>query len=223
MFGGVPGEGQGYGFASDRNDGALYAVVNPAQSIAKIALPPRLRQQDPHGAGRVLFRDSGFEPVLDPDSIRLGPGQLALVGFGRYASAVYDLGVQADIRIPRGIAPVPARFVAAAAHNTVEAVVMPPLSGDLRVIMQQRDLEGRIMRSMSEKNMGRFFVIAATQGGKPLSVHIRYDRVIWSGLSWAVGEIRHADVTPGQPIRIRLSSADTEKMRLDGLVYNVEY
>jgi len=223
MFGGIPGAVQPYGFASERNDGALYAVVNPAQSIETVALPPRQREEDPHGPGRVLFRDSGFEPVVERDSIRLGPGQLALIGFGRYASAVYDLGVQADIRIPRSIAPVAARFVRGAARNTVEAVVLPPASGDLRIVMQQRDLDGHIMRSMSKTSMAHFFVIAATQGRKTLRLHLRYDHAVWSGLSWAVAEIHREDMAHKLPIRIRLSSADTDKMRLDEFVYNVIY
>ena len=79
------------------------------------------------------------------------------------------------------------------------------------------------MRSMSQGTMGRFFVIAATQGKRTLPVHIRYDKKIWSGLSWAGGEIRHGDMTPNQPIRLRLSSAETEKVRLDAWVFEVRY
>ena len=224
LFGGVPGKGEGYGFASQRTDGALYAVVNPAQDVAVVALPPRDREVDPRGLGRVLFHDSGFEPTVAPDSVRLGPGQMAIIGFGRYANGVYDLGVQPDIRIPREIAPVAARFMPTPARNTVEAVVMPPAAGDLRILMQQHDSEeGGVMRSMSPGTMGRFFVISATQGKRTLPVHIRYDKKIWSGLSWAGGEIRHGDMTPNQPIRLRLSSAETEKVRLDAWVFEVRY
>ena len=38
-FGGIPGDVQPYGFVSFDADGALYTVVNPAQSVQKIGLP----------------------------------------------------------------------------------------------------------------------------------------------------------------------------------------
>jgi len=50
--------------------------------------------------------------------------------------------------------------------------------------------------------MGKFFVLSATQDGKPLPVEINYDKVIWSGLSWAVGEIGQAALRPGVPVTI---------------------
>lgn len=72
--------------------------------------------------------------------------------------------------------------------------------------------------------MGKFFVVSAEQSGHALPVHINYDKVIWSGLSWAVGEIPHALMAPGRPVRIRLSSADNDaSLRLEGKLYVVEY
>jgi hypothetical protein len=48
--------------------------------------------------------------------------------------------------------------------------------------------------------------------------------VIWSGLSWGVGEVRHDQIAPGKPIRIRLSTAESDpSLNLDGRVYRVEY
>jgi len=222
-FGGMPGDIEAYGFASERGDRALYAVVNPAQDIATVALPPRSREADPHGRGRVIFRDAGFEPTLGDDWIRLGPGQLAVIAFGRYASAVYDLGVQSDIRIPREIATRPAHFSPAAGHNAIEAVISPPFAGDLRIVMRQRDRDGGIVRSASEKNMAEIFRITAIQQGRALPIEIRFDRVVWSGLSWAVGEIRRDNIAPGAPIRVRLVSADADDVRLEGAVYAIRY
>jgi hypothetical protein len=71
--------------------------------------------------------------------------------------------------------------------------------------------------------MGKFFVIAATQGGKPLPIDIRYDKRVWSGRSGGVGEIRHEDLTPGRRVHIRLSSADPDAVLLDGQIYRVVY
>jgi hypothetical protein len=225
VFGGVPGEVEPYGFVSDDETGALYTVVNPAQRIATVPLPGT-RIGTPSAAGaRILFRDAGFEPTLDGDGVRLGPGQLALVGTGRYADKRYDLGIEDDILIPRRIEPLTVEFGGKdEASNEIETVVTPPAKGDLRIVLQQHDVGGAIVRSFSRNNMGEFFTIEADQDGKQLPVEIRYDKRVWSGLSWAVGEIRHADLAPGKPVRLRLSSAETQDpVVLEGRIYRVEY
>jgi hypothetical protein len=226
-FGGNPGSPWSYGFGSEAKDGALYAVVNPSQGVRTIRLPRLSSAQEPNIEGRVLFHDEGFAPVLSGDTIELGPGELALVGFGRYDSPADDLGVEADIRIPKSIEHLPARFRDSADRAdriAIEAVITPPASGDLRIILQQRDPDGSVVRSTSREPMGKFFVIRASQGGLPLPVEIRYDTRIWSGLSWGVGEVRRDQIAPGKPIRIELSSAETDPaIHLDGRVYSVGY
>jgi hypothetical protein len=226
-FGGIPGDVQPYGFGSLDGDGSLYAALNPAQSIETLRLPQLSRVQPSIENGRVLFRDAGFVPKLDGDRITLGPGQLALVGLGKYADTAFDLGVQADVVIPRSIEPVEAKF-SAAGDNTIEATVTPPAAGDLRIVMQQRDEHGSIARSWeggppNGKNMGKFFVIDASQNGKQVPVEINYDKVIWSGLSWAVGEVKHASIKPGEPVLIRISSTEKDPRKLEGKVYVVVY
>jgi hypothetical protein len=240
-FGGAPSEAQPYGFASVGAAGALYAAVNPSQRVRTIHLPRLLPEQPPNANGRVLFRDAGYEPALEGDMLRLGPGQLALVGYGGLSSADDDLGVEHDIRIPRVIAPLRVRFreveeapgseprpqgaqMDAEEPVPIEAVLMPPGSGDLRVVLRQRDEDGGPVRTVSPRPMGEVFIIGALQDGKPLPVEIRYDQVIWSGLSWAVGEIRHEAFAPGKPIRLRLAVTEHDpELHLEGQVYRVEY
>ncbi len=230
-FGSLPGEMRSYGFGSADGAGALYAVVNPGQQIATLRLPQIRPEQDPVHNGRILFRDAGFMPSVDGDAVTLGPGQLALVGFGKYASAAYDLGVQTDIVIPHRIEPIPAAFteIADAEQGTqspkpLQAAIDPPASGDVRIVMQQRSAGGGLMRSHSNAEMSQFFAISAWQDGRKLPVTIRYDKVVWTGLSWAAGEIRQADIAPGRPIRIRLFSADPDpELRLTAQVYRVDY
>jgi len=227
-FGGIPGEVQPYGFGSLDVGGEVYAVVNPAQSVEEIQMPRLSREQNAVKDGRVIFRDAGFRPVLAGDKIKLGPGQMALVGFGKYASPEYDLGIQDDVVIPRSIQPVEAVF-SPHGKNLIESTVSAPKNGNLRIIMQQRSSkDGTIMRSWkggppTGTNMGKFFVFSATQDGKPLSVEINYDKVIWSGLSWAVGEIPHGALRPGAPVTIECSSAEESPVQLEGHVYQVEY
>ncbi len=241
-FGGEPGSSVPYGFVADGGDGALYTVVNPSQSVRAVEMPAATR---PFSRGRVLFRDAGFEPVLDGDEVRLGPGQMVLVGFGRYADPAYDLGIETDIRIPRAIERVPAKFSTTEAlvpsSETsvaslmgqiparrrplgIETIVAAPDRGDLRIILRRRDGDGAMARRFSRTPMGRHLVISAFQDGKPVPVEIRYDKVIWSGLSWAVGEIRGVDLDRQHPIRIRLATRERDAdVRLTGQIYRVEY
>ena len=55
-----------------------------------------------------------------------------------------------------------------------------------------------------------------TLGPEQLAVvgYGEYDKAIWSGLSWAVGEVCHHDLDPGLPITIRCSSQEKQPVEL---------
>jgi len=106
----------------------------------------------------------------------------------------------------------------------IDAIIAPPASGDLRIVLQRRNAHDKPSRVFFKEKMGDFFMIEAWQDGHPLPVAMNYDRVIWSGLAWAVGEIRHRDIEPGKPIELRLSTPDQDpSIHLIGQVYSVEY
>jgi hypothetical protein len=192
---------------------------------------PQLSPQQPRPQhGRILFRDAGFAPTLANEAITLGPGQFALVGFGRYADPANDLGTGDNAPIPHGIKTLQAHFSQPAekdeAESTtrIDAIIAPPASGDLRIVLQRRNAHDKPSRVFFKEKMGDFFMIEAWQDGHPLPVAMNYDRVIWSGLAWAVGEIRHRDIEPGKPIELRLSTPDQDpSIHLIGQVYSVEY
>ena len=71
--------------------------------------------------------------------------------------------------------------------------------------------------------MGEVFLLEATQNGHRLPVAINYDKVIWSGLSWAVGEIKRKDLQPGVSITLRFTSKEKDPVTLSGNVYEVSY
>lgn len=226
-FGGIPGDDVPYGFGSFDSEGVIYTVMNPSQEVRELEMPLLSRVQAPLANGRVIFRDAGFVPVLRGDRITLGPGQLAAVGYGRYDSAEYDLGVQDDVQIPRRIAPISANFVSKPS-NIIEATVDAPSKGDLRIIFQQKDTNGNVMRSWpggppNGTSVGKVLKIAVEQEGKELPVEIDYDRLVWSGLSWGAGEVKHSDFVSGTPIVIRCSSAEKGQVVLEGKVYEVRY
>jgi hypothetical protein len=226
-FGGIPGDIEPYGFAGLTTRGAVYVVMNPGQTIATIPLPRLNPDQPALRAGEVQFRDAGFTPQLNGSSITLGPGQMAMVGYGAYAAPAYNFGVQQDVVIPRSIEPMPVEF-RATSPNTIEASLSPPAGGVVRVIMRQRTPGGSIHRTFggappNGTSMGKIFTIEATQAGRTIPVEEDYDRMIWSGLSWAVGEIKAADLNPHEPIQLRIHSADKDAVRLEGKIYQVVY
>ncbi len=71
--------------------------------------------------------------------------------------------------------------------------------------------------------MGKILVLLAWQDGRPLPIQVNYDLAIWSGLSWAVGEIRHSEMEAGQPVTIRCLSNEKGSVTLDGNIFTVEY
>lgn len=226
-FGGIPGDIEPYGFAGDTTRGAVYVAMNPGQTIATLTLPSLAPGQPPLGSGRVQFRDAGFIPRLTGNKITLGPGQMAMVGYGAYAAPAYDFGIQDDVVIPTSIQPVPADFHTIA-PSTIEASVPPPATGVLRVIMRERTPDGYLRRTWAGgppngQNMAKVFTIEATQEGHAVPVHVDYDKIVWSGLSWAVGEIKAADLAPNEPLQIRFHSAEKDPVKLDGFVYQVVY
>jgi hypothetical protein len=226
-FGGIPGNVEPYGFGSFDPRGAIYTVVNPAQSVQQIDLPKLSRVQSPLGVGNILFRDAGFAPILSGNRITLGPGQMAAVGFGRYADSGLNFGQQEDVVIPREITPIEANFYDVG-KNTIEAVIQPPAKGDLRIIFQQRDEQGNITRSWpggppNGKSVTTVLEITAEQNGKPLPLLIAHDKVIWSGLSWGAGEVKAKDIAKEGSITIRSKSEEKDAMKLEAHLYWVNY
>jgi hypothetical protein len=226
-FGGIPGDIEPYGFGGVTTRGSVYVVMNPGQTIATLTLPQLAPDQSPLGVGKVQFRDAGFVPRLVESKITLGPGQMAMVGYGAYAASTYDFGTQDDVVIPKFIHPVTADFHSSA-PKTIEASIEPPARGMLRVIMRQHNPDGTIRRTWAGgppngENMGKVFTIDATQEGRVIPVKIDYDKIIWSGLSWAVGEIDVRDLTPGKPIIVRFHSAEKDPITLEGAAFQVVY
>lgn len=229
-FGGSPSSGQPYGFAGATRGGAVYVVVNPSQNVATLTLPALARDQPP-GPGRVQFRDAGFSPELKGNAITLGPGQMAVVGFGAYAAPEYNFGVQKDVVIPSSIEPVDADFQLTA-PGVLEAHVDPPIRGVLRIVVLEREPDGRTQSGAAAgapaAGSSNRFTLQVTQAGRPIPV--RLGGVESDGNSargaqppWAVAEIDVNDLTPGIPLHVRFHCNDDPQAMLAGSAYQVIY
>jgi hypothetical protein len=234
-FGDLPGKEQPYGFCSVTADGSVYTVVNPCQETRHVALPLVHRLQPVLEGGRIQFRDAGFAPRLSSAAIHaekreekltIGPEQLVVVGYGEYAKAKYDLGVQSDVVIPKGIYPLAAKFHREEGSNAVSAAFPAPNRADVRIVMRQ-SVNGKPLRTSrgappNGTSLGQLFLIQAAQAGRTVPVHVNYDKAIWSGLSWGVGEVKQADLTPGSGVTVRCVSLETQPVDLKVEIYAVE-
>jgi hypothetical protein len=71
--------------------------------------------------------------------------------------------------------------------------------------------------------MSKVFVLSATQNGRDVPMHIDYDKIVWSGMSWALGEIDAKDLAGGQPLVVKFHSTEKDPITLEGSAYLVEY
>lgn len=212
-----------YGFVSSNANGALYTVVNPDQAIRTLPIPGLERWK----GGRLLFTDAGHLPALHGTELTLGPEQMAVIGAGTFNQERYELGTQDDVLIPRSIEPLtvsPGEAADARAVGTVRA----PADRSLRIVVRQIRADGVAARTYAGgppkgTKMGSVLSITVTQNDRPAPVQIEYDRMIWSGLSWASGEVRATDLSPGIPVRIKVTSREKPPTRITIDAYAVGY
>ncbi len=94
--------------------------------------------------------------------------------------------------------------------------------------MQQHSPDGSLHRTwaggpLQGTNMGKVFLLHAEQGGRELPIREDYDRVIWAGLSWAVGEIGEKELRPGEPLKLTFASTEKDPITLSGQLYLVHH
>jgi hypothetical protein len=218
LFGGWPAKGEAYGILNKRYDGAIVTVVNPGQNVSRVAFDSL-----GHGKGRVLFCDAGFKVGLKEGEVTVGPEQMVVIGLGSFADAAYDLGVQEDVVIPKSIEKVPVVF-ASTGVNALAGKATGVKKGTLRFAVKLCSPDGlmfRISGGSPPKGtpMGQIITLKAVQGGKELPIKVEYDKQIWSGLSWGVGEV---DVGSGDvEFSVKVNHATT--VVLSGEVFKVGY
>jgi hypothetical protein len=225
-FGGLPGRREPYGYLALSDRGALCTAVNPSQSLQAVTLPDPCSGRPAAPERRVLFSDRGHQPRLVDDAVTLGPEQMCVVGCGAYADAAYDLGVEADVVIPERSEPLATAFEPGG-HNRIGATIAPPPAGDIRVELTQSE-NGIAWRSRGAgprdpRPASDFLHIEARQSGSPVPVRVQHDKVIWSGLSWAVAEIDLSRTPRDRPLEIVCCSTETRSLELAATVRVVTY
>lgn len=221
-FGEYPGLGRPYGYKAKDENGMVITIVNPMQEVREIELPDAS-----YITSNIIFTEGGFKPVLNNKKLRIGPEQMVVIGFDEYANKDYNLGIDETIQIPSTIDNLQLEFKENG-KNEISSEFTPVKGKSYRIIFQQFGEDGYPVRSWggappNGKNMNEFLKISAMQDGKSLTIYIEYDKMIWSGLSWAAGEIRNGSFKPGKPIQLKCASMETNTLHLKAKVYAVDY
>jgi hypothetical protein len=229
FFGSIPGKGLPYGFKSSTAKGVVCTMVNPSQAIATVELPVI----NPLG-GQIMYTDGGYRPTLKENKLTLGPEQLVVVGFGEFAdffenrfNILYNFGIDDTIQIPSFIHKIDVSFTPIS-KNSIETKVNAPAGKDLRIIMQQYYSNGDPCRSWlgappDGKKVSEVIKIKVTQDDKEIPQRIEYDKMIWSGLSWGVAEIKHGTFDQNKPLIVQCSTDEKYAAKLTAAIYAVTY
>ncbi|HEY3266542.1 MAG TPA: hypothetical protein VGM37_06425 [Armatimonadota bacterium] len=218
-FGPLPVEGRPYGFIASDAGGSLVTVVNPSQEMVRVPIPAA-------GEARVLFHDAGFAPVVEHGAITLSAEQMAVAATGAYADPRYDLGVQVDVVVPADIRRLEAAFAPDGSHALT--ATFPAPAGALRLVVRQADPKGDPLRTSGGalpggRPLGELLQFTVAQQGRAIRADIRYDKAIWSGLSWAVAEVPAGALEPGEPVSVRFETAEPRPVTLSFEAYAVRY
>jgi hypothetical protein len=221
-FGGIPGKAEPYGFLALGESGSLCTIVNPSQAFANVELPV-----SGFSSYALLYADGGYSPLITGNKVTLGPEQLVVVGLDEYADEKYYLGIDQTVRIPYYIQNLDTVFKEVR-HNAFIGRVNPVKGKDMRILFQQFGPDNFPRRSNggsppNGKKMDEILKITVTQDKKPIPHRVQYDKMIWSGLSWAAGEVDCSVIDPGLPVHIECCSTETEKLTLKVQVYAVSY
>lgn len=222
-FGAIPGTSLPYGFKSITSSGCVCTVVNPSQSIVTVELPASIVPS------RIIYTDGGFKPVLNGNKITLGAEQMAVVGFGEYSSTDFTLGIDDTIQIPTAIQGINTNFTVVE-KNCIKATIKVKAGKDIRILFQQFDANNLPYRSwpwtsgkQGGDKMNDIMKFEISQDGKAIPFEIRYDKLIWSGLSWAACEIKNANIDSTKLLFIRCVSNEKIKLTLKAEVFELTY
>jgi len=238
-FGASAGSNEPYGFAASSARGSVYVVVNPGDATATLALPapesstrPGATRTSPFSpsspssrtAGRLQFSDAGFAARLGGNSITLGPGQVAMVGYGAYAASAFDLGVEENAATARRVEPVDAHFYYTDSGSLV-ASFQPPIEGVVRLILRPRAAEGNAAAAQGAAHAreAQGYSLDVTQSGRPIPVRIEASSQLARNLGWTIGEVDVNDLTPGVPLVVQFHSNSNDLASLEASAYAVEY
>lgn len=180
--GGLPGKGEWFGYRTP----LLETIVNPSIRSIRISSTQSLCYAD--GASRI-----------DETTVLLGPGGVAVFG------DCPPIGLPWKPHAP--FSPLDAQW---SIDGRKAETTVSTLAGTLVFGFNQVDSQGLAVRSTTGSgpdtpSLGNVLQLSAFIGEVPVEITQTHDRVIWSGISWALGT-----VTVEKPSEIRLVTLTTD-------------
>ena len=169
--------------------GGLVYILNPCQQVKNVKLPEEYINK----ASRIIFSQRGHLNTIKGNWVSVAPEQSVLVGFKEYAKERYSLGVDEDVQVPDTISAIQIQEKKELTGH-VSFIISKPAKGNVRLIFQLADNRNNPLKVQGGappkgKFMDRILIISAKNGSRQLPVSLSYGIQIWSGLSWACGEI----------------------------------
>ncbi len=223
LVGGIPGKGETYGYLANGKDGGILIMVNPSQTNRTETIKdyaPGISE------GSIIFTDKGKKPKIDNAKVEIGAEQLIVLGYGKYAAEDYNLGIEPDVHIPEALDDLGLPFVPDTHENATTWHGMFEMAGTYRLVIQLYEQYGNPARLSGGAypdgtTMEKIIGINVNAGGKEIPVTLDYDKALWSGLSWGVGEFQLKEEDIDEPLTIKCTAKHTEKLTLRSTVYKI--
>jgi hypothetical protein len=219
MHGGVPGKSEPFGFTAGSPETGVWTVCNPAQNFQTVPLPEGWEA----GKSKLLFADAGYVPEVSKTGIRLGPEQVAVLGFGSLATEKSIPGKpDAEFLVPKEIEELKVQWEEKERQRTGR--FKAGKAGMYRFVFRQSRKNGTPLRisggsRAGAKSLARLLQVEVLSDGRNIPLQINYDKIIWSGLSWAVAEAFLPAEMEGKEVEVRFTTEDPSAAILHGAVY----
>ncbi|HKK63891.1 MAG TPA: hypothetical protein VJ951_15100 [Bacteroidales bacterium] len=227
LTGGIPGKGEDYGYLAYDKEGMLLLLVNPSQEYLEIDLSNHQSNAD-RPKKNILFNDTGFKPYFKGNKLKLGPEQLVLIGLGKYSNENYHLGEEKDVKIPVAMKQVDVDFKKKS-NNSLQGQFDVTKPGLYRVIFQQFLPNGMPCRLSgggypNGTPIDKLEILSVQVENTSIPIAIKYDKPLWSGLSWAVAEFELNNNHKGASCHVEYNVKNQAvELIIIGKLYSVNY
>jgi hypothetical protein len=201
-------------------------LVNPSQKHRTINLEDHISGITDQNK-MALFNDSGHKPNLSGNNLSIGPEQMVLIGFGKYASPEFHLGEETDVKIPEMLEELNVDFKKTD-KNTLKTDFQINKAGTYRLVFRQFSPDGMPCRLTGGgypdgTSLDQLQILKVEVNNVNIPLHYEYDKALWSGLSWSAAEFKLPDDLQNQTVTVSYSIPDEpEDLIITGSVFFVQ-
>jgi hypothetical protein len=162
---------------------------------------------------------------MNGNEVTLGPEQIALVGYGEYSDLKYDFGLEKDVVVPKNIEKLSVDFKKIEKNKYEATIDNFDTVSDIRIVCSFKGNDDKYYRVAEYKDVtvGQLLKLTAKQNGNEVPVTINYDKKLWSGTSWASGEIVNKSFVKNAPLIVTYTLDDPNEIKFEGTLYKVRY